>query len=88
MTDMGDRVRLYQKGQMTWPEPELGRKCNQCAHFRETRNEYERRKPAEQRIGKCGAFIAWARATQRPQNDQGGYAFPGYSWACPQFEAK
>jgi hypothetical protein len=32
-TDIGKRMSLHKEGQVTWPEPNLKRRCSQCALF-------------------------------------------------------
>lgn len=32
-TDLATRMRMHMPGQVTWPEPELGKTCADCAHF-------------------------------------------------------
>ncbi len=33
MTALEIRMALHKPGQLTWPEPELGKTCADCAHF-------------------------------------------------------
>lgn len=33
-TLLESRMALHKPGQITWPEPKLGLKCDSCAHFR------------------------------------------------------
>jgi hypothetical protein len=33
MTALETRMSLHHEGQITWPEPELGKHCDTCAHF-------------------------------------------------------
>jgi len=32
-TDLDQRMLKYTNGQVTWPEPKLGKYCNQCRFF-------------------------------------------------------
>lgn len=32
-TDINERMRLFTDGQVTWPEPKLGRRCKDCKWF-------------------------------------------------------
>lgn len=33
MTALDRRMALHVEGQVTWPEPEVGRMCDACAHY-------------------------------------------------------
>lgn len=33
MTELQEKMKLHKKGQLTWPEPELKKFCDQCGHF-------------------------------------------------------
>lgn len=33
MTRLSSRMALHVEGQVTWPEPEVGRMCDACAHY-------------------------------------------------------
>jgi len=32
-TPLDERMRLYKKGQLTWPEPKLGKYCDACRFY-------------------------------------------------------
>lgn len=39
MTDLAVRMTLFTKGQLTWPEPDLNKKCIQCEHVQRVPKE-------------------------------------------------
>ena len=36
-TALAERMRIHTPGQVTWPEPQLGKTCAECTHFITTR---------------------------------------------------
>ena len=74
MTDLANRIDLFTKGQLTWPEPELKARCQGCAQFSLTGDK-------NKAIGRCVKVKA--------MHGVDGFAFDGEAAiACPQFEAK
>lgn len=69
---------LHVPGQITWPDPDLDRKCDACAHF-DPLDDYEVKRPDGK--GRC----------QLVRLHQGvkGKLFNGKNAvACPKFEEK
>lgn len=72
-TPLAERMAKFTAGQITWPEPKLGRTCDQCEYFSRNGIKTEGK-------GRC-----WlVRAHQRVD----GLAFKGAdAVACPKFRA-
>ncbi|WP_127110422.1 hypothetical protein [Pararhodobacter zhoushanensis] len=74
-TDLPARMSQHRPGQVTWPEPLLGRSCAQCAHL----TPEKPRKDGTLR-GRCAKVMTH-------QNVQGvAFSFAD-AVACPQFYA-
>lgn len=71
MTDLAQRMKLHVPGQLTWPEPELGRTCSECAYFQTA----DFKTPGK---GRCHLV--------RAHQNVSGLGFDGASaTACPKF---
>ena len=74
MTPLADRMKLHKTGQLTWPEPELKRMCDQCDHF----TNAGVKTPGK---GRC--------ALVRAHQNADGAVFKGAeAIACPKFRSK
>lgn len=74
MTLLPQRMALHVEGQITWPEPETGKTCADCAHYSEARFTTAGK-------GEC-------RLVRAHQNVL-GKGFPGATAiACPKFIQK
>lgn len=74
-TPLPERMKLHVLGQITWPEPKLGRRCNECRHFLNSALKTEGK-------GRCDLV--------RAHGGKGalGVGFTGKkAIACPQFDA-
>jgi len=73
-TDLDKRMALHTPGQITWPEPALGKWCSQCRHFT---NDGTRDKTK----GRCNLVAAHSNHKTK------GVLFVGQeATACPQFD--
>lgn len=74
-TPLDERMRMHRAGQITWPEPALGRTCAECRHFLvadvKTRGK-----------GRCDLVRAHANGKVTGVLFEGANAI-----ACPQFAA-
>lgn len=73
MTELAARMALHTPGQITWPEPDLKKTCDQCQHFAP---------PPDGARGEGEGVCDLVRAHQHVT----GRAFYGAkATACPQF---
>ena len=72
MTDLAARMALHTPGQITWPEPELKKTCNQCHHYGPPPNG-------------CAADKGVCGLVQAHQNVVGRVFEGAKATACPQF---
>lgn len=72
-TELAARMALHLPGQLTWPEPNLRRRCEDCAHVQLF--------DAPAGKARCGLVMAHHKVK--------GAAFElGGAIACPQFRAR
>lgn len=74
MTDLAERMKKHTAGQVTWPEPELGKNCVTCKHYA----PIEGHNPTNK--GSC-------RKVTEHQNVQGKNFAGADAIACPLYTA-
>lgn len=73
MTELAKRMLQYTNGQVTWPEPEIGKYCSACRFFYTADTKTVGR-------GRCDLV--------RGHHGSPGVSFSGEkAMACPKFEA-
>lgn len=76
-TPLDERMRLFTKGQVTWPEPKLNQRCRTCVEFVADHK-------GGQDLGHCHALHE-RRKLDRAKGP--GDKFPASSIACSVFKA-